>query len=298
VIFLRLTTINLVKIAYIVYSDNSAYTDTEHDSLLQYLQGIGLEIYKEEWSDSSVEWNKYSCIVLKSPWDYVVKLPQFYAWLEQVKRLNIPVHNPPDVVKWNSDKHYLQDIAKAGLKVIPTHFLERGTHFNAGDYLRQLNATSVIVKPCISGASRNTFRIMSEDNSAEPVINQLLKHEAMMVQPFMPQVVDEGEWSLLFFNGRFSHALLKTPAAGDFRSQPLFGGSVTAKNPEPVLLKAAEKYVSQFAKGCLYARVDGLMIEGQFYLMELELIDPVLFLFTHEQGFENYYVALKELISH
>lgn len=287
-----------MKIAYIVYSDNSAYTDTEHDSLLQYLLDKGLEIYKEEWSDSRVEWNKYSCIVLKSPWDYVVKLPQFYAWLEQVKRLNIPVHNPPGIVRWNSDKHYLQDIANAGLKVISTRFLERGKHFNAVDYLREFNASTIIVKPCISGASRNTFRITSEDNSAESVVNELLKHEAMMVQPFMTQVVEEGEWSLLFFNGRFSHALLKTPAAGDFRSQPLFGGGVAARTPEPALLETAEKYVSQFAKGCLYARVDGLMIEGEFYLMELELIDPVLFLFTHEQGFENYYVALKEVIGH
>lgn len=287
-----------MKIAYIVYIDRepSSYVDTEHDSLLQYLKDKGLDIHKEEWSDENASWEQYSCIVLKSPWDYVAKTQQFYRWLEKIKSLGIALHNPADVVRWNSDKHYLKEITDAGLNVIPTSFLERGGKFEAESYLQQFNANGIIVKPCISGASKNTFKMPGENIEAQHLINNLLQREAMMVQPFMQQVNDEGEWSLVFFNGRFSHALLKTPAATDFRSQPKFGGIVSARQPAPRLLDSASRYVDEFAKGCLYARVDGLIIEDEFYLMELELIDPFLFLSTHQQGYENYYIALRELI--
>jgi glutathione synthase/RimK-type ligase-like ATP-grasp enzyme len=261
--------------------------DDEHISLMQFLRGKGLDVHRENWDDENVDWKSYQCIILKSPWDYVFKTQLFYQWLDKIKKLGILLLNSADVVKWNSDKHYLQDIADAGLKVIPTTFLERGTVFqySGGDEL--------IVKPCISGSSKNTFKISGE---VDPVINELLQQEAMMVQPFMPEVNEEGEWSLLFFGGKFSHALLKTPAKNDFRSQPQFGGFVQVKEPAPEILAAASEYVAQFAKDCLYARVDGLIINGEFYLMELELIDPVLFLSTHEGGYENYYRALTELI--
>ena len=287
-----------MKIAYIVYIDKDpdAYPYPEHDLLLQYLQDKGLDIQHEEWADESVDWTKYSCIVHKCPWDYVAKTQLFYNWLEKIKALGIPMHNPADILKWNSDKHYLQDIANAGLKVIPTIFLESGTKFRAAEYLKQFNSTGIIVKPCISGTSRNTFKITNENTADETLINQLLQQEAMMVQPFMPQVIEEGEWSLLFFNGRFSHALLKTPVNGDFRSQANFGARIQPRMPEPGVLESAGRYVSTFANGCLYARVDGLIIENEFYLMELELIDPVLFLSTHAEGYEKYYIALRELI--
>jgi glutathione synthase/RimK-type ligase-like ATP-grasp enzyme len=200
--------------------------------------------------------------------------------------------NGADIVKWNSDKHYLKEIADAGLKVIPTAFLERRTVFEPAKYF---DAKDVIVKPCISGASKNTFKISAGGNA--DAINNLLQHEAMMVQPYMPQVNEEGEWSLIFLGGKFSHALLKTPAKEDFRSQPQFGGVVQGKQPSPGLLTAATLYVAQFASDCLYARVDGLIIDGEFHLMELELIDPYLFLSTYPQGYENYYAALRKSAS-
>jgi hypothetical protein len=108
----------------------------------------------------------------------------------------------------------------------------------------------------------------------------------------MPQINEEGEWSMVFFGGKFSHALVKIPPRDDFRSQPQFGGVVRGRVPAPDVLASAKRYVAQFAKGCLYARVDGLIINGEFHLMELELIDPYLFLSTCADGYENYYQAL------
>ena len=287
-----------MRIAYIVYTENGpfSFAGTEHDSVLQYLKDKGLDIHKEEWSDESVDWKQYQCIVLKSPWDYVAKTELFYSWLDKIQGLQILLLNDANIVRWNSNKHYLQEIATAGLKVIPTKFLEKGTKFEAGKYFKEFDTDRLIVKPCISGSSKNTFKVSAEDTSITSSIDKLLQRESMMVQPFMQQINDEGEWSLLFFGGAFSHALLKTPLKDDFRSQTEFGGIVQGKKPAPEVLNSASEYVDRFAKGCLYARVDGLIINGTFYLMELELIDPNLFLFTCAAGYENYYTALNKLI--
>jgi glutathione synthase/RimK-type ligase-like ATP-grasp enzyme len=190
----------------------------------------------------------------------------------------------------------LQEIEDAGLNVIPTVFLEQGATFNANKYFDQFSTNSLIAKPCISCSSSNTFKITANDELTS-VVNDLLQQQSMMVQPFMPQINEEGEWSLLFFGGKFSHALVKTPRSKDFRSQPQFGGVVQGKEPAPELLAAAKRYIAEFAKGCLYARVDGLIINGEFYLMELELIDPYLFLSTTTGGQERYYEALSKLLA-
>ncbi|RZK54982.1 MAG: hypothetical protein EOO91_14965 [Pedobacter sp.] len=120
--------------------------------------------------------------------------------------------------------------------------------------------------------------------------------EDFIVQPFLTEIEENGEWSFIFFGGKFSHALLKKAADGDFRVQATFGGTVHPQQPAKELLTTAQKYVDQFAKDCLYARVDGAIVNNEFLLMELELIEPFLFLDTEEKALENYYEALKRLI--
>ncbi|HYF33502.1 MAG TPA: hypothetical protein VD993_20400 [Chitinophagaceae bacterium] len=288
-----------MRIAYIVYSTEGpfSFADTEHDELLHFLQQQGLDIHKEAWADKSVQWEQYHCIVLKSPWDYVEKPQVFYAWLDKMTALNIALLNPADVVQWNCDKHYLQDIADAGLKVIPTAFIEKGEQFNPSVYFTAFGTGKIIVKPCISGSSKNTFLLSEDDIENKSVIGQLLQREAMMVQPFIPRIQEEGEWSLVFFGGKYSHALVKKPTSGDFRCQLQFGGSVHGMHPSPEVLQPATEYVVRFAKECLYARVDGLIIDRVFHLMELELVDPYLYLSTHAGATENYYGALQSALA-
>lgn len=284
-----------MKIAFVFYTEEGplSYGDEEHYFLLRFLQQKGLDIHKEAWADDSVQWQQYDCIVLRSPWDYVEKPTQFYQWLDRMSELNIFILNPPDIVKWNCDKHYLKDIADAGLNVIPTAFIEKGEQFEPEQHFKAFNTGKLIVKPSISGSSKNTFLISPDANENIPVINRLLEKEAMMVQPFIPRIQEEGEWALVFFGGQFSHALVKKPAEGEFRCQQQFGGTAHAAQPAPTVLKAATEYIAGFANECLYARVDGLVIDGTFHLMELELVDPYLFLSTNEDAAENYYTALK-----
>jgi len=127
-------------------------------------------------------------------------------------------------------------------------------------------------------------------------LGSLVKEEEFIIQPFLKEIEEDGEWSFLFFGGKFSHALLKKAKAGDFRVQPIFGGSVHPQNPTPALLEIAQQYIDQFATDCLYARVDGVLVNGHFLLMELELIEPFLFLDTHGQSFENYYQAIQSCL--
>jgi glutathione synthase/RimK-type ligase-like ATP-grasp enzyme len=289
-----------MNIALVTYQDKGTYSsipDNEDNQLLQFLQLKGLKIEKAIWNDPQVDWKNYDLAIIKSPWDYFNLIEDFYRWLEDLKFKNIKLLNPIATLKWNADKHYLADIEKAGMAVVESIFLEIGNQVNVADYFEQLNTEKIIIKPCVSGGSKNTFKV-SVDNADEinDQLKILLKEESFIAQPFLKEIENEGEWSFLFFDGKFSHALLKKAKAGDFRVQHSHGGTIHPQKAPKDLLETAEQYVTQFAKDCLYARVDGVVVDGKFQLMELELIEPYLFLGTHPQSFENYYQALLKLI--
>lgn len=290
-----------MNIALVTYKEKGLYTsptaENEDDTLLKFLITKGLSIEKVIWNDSSVDWSNYQLAILKSPWDYFDLIHDFYDWLAKIKQKNIKLLNPVDVVKWNADKHYLQDIKNAGLKVTPSSFLAKGDDVNFEKYFEQFNSDKLIVKPAVSGGSKNTFKVTA--TNTEEIIEKLtplLALEDFIVQPFLNEVEENGEWSFLFFGGKFSHSLLKKAKPGDFRVQHSFGGTIHPQEAPTHLLTDAEKYVHQFAKGCLYARVDGTVINNEFVLMELELIEPFLFLNEDENALDNYYRALTELI--
>jgi hypothetical protein len=154
----------------------------------------------------------------------------------------------------------------------------------------------MIIKPCVSASAKNTM-LLTFDNvsSVQNSINGLLANESFLAQPFMEEIL-QGELSFMFFTGNFSHSTLKVPKTGDFRVQSEYGGTVQKINADIAYLQATGKYVEKYGKGTLYARVDGVISNGIFVLMELELIEPYLFLNCHELGFDNYYQGLLQLI--
>ena len=274
-----------MKIAYICYQGHLLEGIPDEDTLLlQFLLSKGLDVHREKWTDTAVDWSAYDLVILKSPWDYIDNITAFNNWLSS---LTVPLLNPYEIVRWNSDKHYIKEMMEDGMPVIPAAYIEVGATPLWDSYFEAFKSEKLIVKPCVSGGSKNTFVVTRG-------LNVTLPEEAMMVQPFMPEIVS-GEWSYLFFNGKFSHCVLKTPVDGDFRVQHQFGGRASLQ--APMHLKEASAFVSKYAKGCLYARVDGVVKEGRFLLMELELIEPLLFLFTHEKGCENYWNALLKMLT-
>lgn len=289
-----------LQLALITYNDHGKYAaavENEDTVLLRYLQEQGLAVTLEIWNNPRVNWEQYNVLVLKSPWDYFDYIQDFTDWLDQIEQKNIRLLNPLPVVRWNTDKHYLQDIARAGFTITPSVWIEKGEAFKINSLFRQFGTEKIIVKPCVSGGAKNTFAISRANAEEETIkLNALFAQEAFLAQPFLPEVQTQGEWSFVFFNGAFSHCLLKIPQAGDFRVQHYLGGSIIPTDPPPHLLAEAAGIVQQFAANCLYARVDGLEVRGAFMLMELELIEPFLFLFTNEGALPRYYQALRELL--
>jgi glutathione synthase/RimK-type ligase-like ATP-grasp enzyme len=286
-----------MNIALVTYNDNGYYNtstqENEDDLLIKFLISKGCNVKRAIWNDPSVIWEQFDLAILKSPWDYFNLIKDFYQWLATLTQKKVKLLNPIATVKWNADKHYLKDIEDGGLAIAKCIFLEKGDEIELKDYFDKLEVKKLIVKPAVSGGSKNTFKVTPGNVD---VINSqlaaLLKDEAFILQPFLKEIEEDGEWSFVFFGGKFSHALLKKAKAGDFRVQHSFGGTIHPKQPTVDLLETAKKYVDQFAKDCLYARVDGVIVDNEFQLMELELIEPFLFLETNNDSFENYYQAL------
>lgn len=289
------------KIALVTYLDKGAYdsatVESEDDKLLNFLKQKGLDIEKVIWNDVNINWEDYSLAILKSPWDYFDLVKDFYIWLDLLATKKVKLLNPIDVVKWNSDKRYLKEIEAAGLKITPSIFIHKNENVKLEDFFEKFNSNKLIIKPCISGGAKNTFKVtVDQVDEINQKLNLLVQEEDFIIQPFLPEIVEDGEWSFIFFNGIYSHSLVKRAKPGDFRVQPAHGGSVHPQKPGNDLIAVAQQYVDLFAKNCLYARVDGTLVNGEFLLMELELIEPFLFLNTDPKNYERYYKALGELI--
>ena len=290
-----------MNIALVTYLDKGAYdsatVENEDDKLLNFLKEKGLNIEKVIWNDQQINWEDYSLAILKSPWDYFDLIGDFYSWLNHLEAKNIKLLNPIEVVRWNANKQYLQEIEAAGLKTTPSFFIQNKESVNLEHFFEKFNTNKLIVKPCVSGGAKNTFKVTADNvNEVNQKLNLLIQDEDFIIQPFLPEILENGEWSFVFFNGAYSHSLIKQAKPGDFRVQPAHGGSVHPQKPGEELIATAQQYVTLFAKDCLYARVDGTFVKGEFLLMELELIEPFLFLNTETENYERYYQALQELM--
>lgn len=285
-------------IAIVSYFSIGAYdTDTvDEDKILsEVLTALGISNEIVVWSDPDVEWERFSGLLIKSVWDYFDYYPEFLDWIERIKQLQIPVWNDLETILWNSSKEYLLEIEKKGFRVISGLILEAGSKPELSLIREKIIADTIVVKPLVSGGAKNTLRIQVSDwDRYAQKLEDLLQDEDFLVQPYIPQVAEVGEYSLLFFNGKFSHAVLKTPAKSDFRVQHYFGGTIQEINPTAEMLQSCQKLMDTFAPNALYGRVDGVEIDGLFHLMELELIEPYLFLALSEKAIPNYKQALKE----
>lgn len=284
-----------MKIALATYDKQAKFdqglTTDEDADLAAFLTNKGLEVSSPIWNDKTVDWGKFDVVVIKSTWDYHDHLADFLIWLEEVEKLGVRIYNPMETIRWNSDKKYLKDISRKSLPVIAAEYLERGSTFD-NRFFDLFNMDQLVVKPCVSAGARGTVTVnKSNFHERSADIEQWLKNEDYIVQPFVNEILD-GEWSFLFFNGKYSHCVLKTPKKGDFRVQHYHGGTINYPTPQAQHIKQAENYLKPLQPPTLYARVDGVLVNNSFVLMELELIEPYLFLNGDIRLLENYYQAL------
>jgi glutathione synthase/RimK-type ligase-like ATP-grasp enzyme len=252
---------------------------TEDDRLLAAeLRRRGARAEALVWDDPAVRWAAFDRVVLRSCWDYHRRPAEFLAWIDRLEGEGVPVSNPPALVRANAHKSYLRDLQAAGVPILPTAWLPRGSRADLEAVLAERGWPEAVVKPAVSASAHGTWRTdRARARQDQRLLDEMLERGEALVQPFAPEVARQGEWSFVFLGGGYSHAVLKRPAEGDFRVQTELGGRADALPPPPSLRGQAEA-VLQRVEGWLYARVDGIDREGTLVVLELELIEPFLFL--------------------
>lgn len=239
-------------------------------------QGIAAE--SVVWSDAAVDWNDYDLALLRSTWDYIDDREHFLAVLGEIERSSCRLLNPLESVRWNSDKAYLFDLDKWGVPIVPTLPATAGEAAALQATAVAAGWSKVVLKPAV-GAGAADVRLVSVEDVAS-TLGQLAAtrpRQTFLLQPLVESVITEGEWSFIFIDRVFSHALLKKPAPDDYRAHGIYGGSIAFAHPPDDDLRQAEDMLAKLPFDLLYARLDLVRVAGRLAVMELELIEPMLY---------------------
>lgn len=271
----------------------------EDDELLrQPLADAGWEMVWVPWQQLGVDWTAYDGVVIRSTWNYQHDPDAFLAVLHEIEASGVPLFNDLSLVAWNMHKGYLRDLSARGVGIVPTLWGQNLTPIRIRQLFGELLTDSLVIKPVIGASAIDTFRLNADAGMMELVgVAGAFAERPYMVQPFMPEIVNEGEYSLFFFGGQFSHAIVKRPVQGDFRVQEEYGGESIATVPEPLLLSRAQQVLATLEVVPLYARVDLVRDEDDFVLMELELVEPALYFGVDAEAPVRFVRALASKIS-
>jgi hypothetical protein len=272
-----------MKIAYLASTvtmpgSPTRRTDSfEHDDTLALLRppfaARGISLIDLAWDDNTADWRAFDAALIGTTWDYWDKQAEFLATLANIET-HIPLFNSRAVVGWNIAKTYLRDLEKKGARLIPTLWCDAVNAKTAAAAFDTLDSDDLVFKRQVGAGAHGQHRL----RRGQPVPD--MPH-AMMIQPFLPMIQAEGEFSFIFIDGEFSHALIKRAAPGDYRIQSSYGGTNTKITPSADDLAAARAVIAAVSAPLLYGRVDMLRAAtGELLLMELEVIEP--YLYVHE----------------
>jgi glutathione synthase/RimK-type ligase-like ATP-grasp enzyme len=231
------------------------------------------------YTDPSVDWSTFDAVIPKSAWDYFHDPRGFVRWLDKITAMGVRSINDAELIKWNHDKSYLADLWNAGVLVAPFTYFPQGSDPAAVVTEYKMEGWDrAVLKPAVSaGAWKTELLDVHEELKIESVASEILRGSGLVVQPFFQEIQTDGEWSVYFIDGEPSHAVVKTPKAGDFRSQAIWGGHTRPEKAPDWLLDATAKVLYAAPLLPTYGRVDGFVRDGEFHLMELELIEPYFF---------------------
>lgn len=275
-------------------SDEFADLTPEDKLLASCLRDVGYDASPLVWNEPSQNLTKFSAVVIRSCWDYHKNASAFLGWIDNLEKASVHVLNSPSILRWNLEKTYLLDLAERGAAIPPTLWFEKGEVGSLADTLAETGWGKAVLKPTISATAWRTF-VVTRENAREMQAehDDLLRAGGVMIQKFIEEVQTRGEWSFVFFDKKFSHAVLKRARDGDFRVQNNFGGSVESNLEAPSgLIDQARRIIESIDQELLYARVDGVEMEGELCLMELELIEPVLFLDSDRSAAQAFAAAI------
>jgi hypothetical protein len=239
----------------------------------------GIHVDTIPWDRPGVDWRQYALVMIRSTWDYPQHAERFLAVLEGIERSGVRLENGSEIVRWNMAKTYLRELAAHGVEIVPTFWRERLAPGELVPLFEELRSDEGVIKPVVGANARGAWRLDARRaRELAPEIEAYFADRPLMMQPFERGIVEEGEYSVMFMNGRHSHTILKTPRRGDFRVQEEHGSEIRLVTPEPALLDAAQAAIAAVGEKLLYARADLVRSNDTFRVMELELVEPSMYL--------------------
>ncbi|GAA0371646.1 ATP-grasp domain protein [Bowmanella denitrificans] len=250
-----------------------------YDDLLYAPMAVkGWHVERVSWRAKDVDWARFDVVVIRSPWDYQQDAGAFLRCLEGIDASGAMLANSLALVRWNINKGYLRDIQQRGIAIVPSLWRDDFHLADCHSAFEHFACDELIIKPLVSANADDTYRLNRQrlqDQAA--LLAERFAGRAHMIQPFVPAILQEGEYSLFFFGTEYSHCIVKRPKAGDFRVQEEHGGYLQAVEPEPALLELARQTLAALPEATLYARLDYVRLADGLAVMELELIEPSLY---------------------
>ena len=270
----------LKRCAFLTMEDRGDFV-IDDDLALQPMAELGWDSSVLSWRQTEIPWSQFDAVIIRSTWDYYADVDGFLDVLQRIDQES-RLANSIGLVRWNLAKTYLRDLQFRKVPIVRTLWRNRPDSQMLQSCFSQMQTDELVIKPVVGANGADTFRLSRNAKATEfERIANTFSSRAVMIQPFMPQILAEGEYSLFYFNGRYSHAILKVPAAGEFRSQEEHGSQIRSVDPEPLLRSRVEQAVETLNPAPLYVRVDMVRdAENDFRVMELELIEPSLYLRT------------------
>jgi glutathione synthase/RimK-type ligase-like ATP-grasp enzyme len=253
--------------------------DWAFDVEAEAIRGRGIEVDAVPWT-AGRDLGGYDLVLPLVAWGYHLRVPQWLSFLDDLQAKGLAVVNPPELLRWNSDKAYLKELSGKGIPAVRTIEVGALDDDNLADAADRFGSPELVIKPPVSGGAFGTHRIRVGDP-----IPPSERGQRMMIQPFLPSIATEGEYAIILFGGGYSHTVVKRPKSGDFRVQPHLGGSTEVCEPPVGGIELAKAALGAAPAEATYARVD--IVRGpddQLQIMELELIEPALFLDVAPHG--------------
>ncbi len=268
------------RVAYLTMEDMGEFVTDFHLSV-EPMAALGWQVETVPWR-SSVDWDEFDAVYICTPWDYPDYLSQFLDVLVSIESSQALLINDLSLVHWTMEKTYLRDIELRGGDIVPSTWYEGFESVNTASFFAEHDTGKVVIKPTVGANAKDTFVLADPvDDDILQMLRQVYSERSFLVQPFIEAIQSEGEYSLFFFNGEYSHAILKTPKAGDFRVQEEHGADIKAAQPPEALLDTAHELFASIEPLPTYGRGDWVRgPDGRYLLMELELIEPSLYLRT------------------
>ena len=288
-----------LPVAFLTLSDRTGfyiYDELTFDPLRR----LGWTVEEIAWDKPDVDWRKFAAVVIRSTWDYQQRPAQFLEVLNSITRQNVLLLNSAELVRWNIEKSYLRELEDQGIPIVPTEWRENLAAEESPDaFFENWETHQLVVKPLVGANADDTFCVNSGAPDVWETIKATFASWPCMVQPFIPSIQATGEYSLFYFGGEYSHCVLKTPKAGDFRVQEEHGGSVVTCEPPQELVAQCDRVVAALPELPLYARVDMVLSAGDAWqVIEVELIEPSLYFPYDEESPNRFAIALDQMLRH